>query len=355
MLPYSLIRPFIHLLEAERAHGLAMTALKTGVAGRVKAVESKRLESTCFGLHFPNPLGLAAGFDKNAEAMNGLQHQGFGFIEVGTVTPLAQEGNRAPRIFRLPEDKAIINRLGFNNDGLDVFTKNLAKRNVQGGIVGANLGKNKDSPEALVDYANGLAAVASLVDYVTINVSSPNTVGLRDLQHKAALTRLLIGLMDVREELLAEGVKPFPMLLKIAPDIDEDTKQDIANTALATGIHGLIISNTTIKRPKTLQNLRRSEAGGLSGQPLFDASTELLKEMYRLTEGQIPLIGVGGVSSGKQAYAKIRAGASLVQLYSALTYQGFGLVRRINLNLVNRLRQDGFANVSDAVGVDATS
>lgn len=348
---YSLIRPFLHLLDPERAHEIAIAALKRGFAGEHAPVEAEALRVSLFGLQFPNPVGLAAGFDKNAEAVSALQRQGFGFVELGTVTPLPQNGNPRPRIFRLPEDRAVINRLGFNNAGMEAFTANVKKRIAARGIIGANIGKNKDSESAAADYTKLLKAVYGLVDYVTINISSPNTSGLRDLQQGRFLQGLLSALIETRAECQRQqGGKPMPLLLKVAPDVDAVTKEDIAQVSLELGIDGIIVSNTTIKRPTSLKNLQRSESGGLSGPPLFELSTQLLKEIHTLTQGKIPLIGVGGISTGDDAYAKIRAGASLVQLYTALTYQGFGLVNRINKRLLELLQRDGFKHITDAVG-----
>ena len=350
-----LLRPLLHLFSPERAHTWAIRALKYGCVLSQPPVVDTALQLQLFGRNFPNPVGLAAGFDKNAEVITTLQKQGFGFIEVGTVTPLAQEGNPQPRIFRLPEDKAVINRLGFNNSGMQIFAENLKKRHPASGIVGANIGRNKDSQDAVRDYVTLLEAVYGLADYVTINISSPNTSGLRDMQQKRQLTQLLQALFSARRRLAdAAGAPPLPLLLKIAPDIDLPTKEEIAEVALELGLDGMIISNTTIRRPTTLKNLYRSEAGGLSGAPLFELSTQVLSDMYRLTQGKIPLIGVGGIGSGEEAYAKIRAGASLVQLYTALTYQGFGLVRQINLRLLELLKRDGFAHIQQAIGTGVT-
>lgn len=306
------------------------------------------LKQTLCGLTFENPVGLAPGFDKNAEAIAGLQHQGFGFLELGTVTPRPQEGNPKPRIFRLVQDEAVINRLGFNNKGLEVYCHNLqsAPRSLP---LGANIGKNKDTLEALDDYLPCLEAVAPLADYVTINISSPNTAGLRDLQERTQLEKLLKGLIEKRDSFS----KRVPLFLKIAPDLSMDDKKDIAHIAMDLQIDALIISNTTVDRPLSLRSPHRQEKGGLSGKPLFSPSTAALAEIYGYTQGKIPLIGVGGISSGLDAYQKIRAGASLVQLYSALVYQGFDLVTRINRDLAGLLAQDGFTSISDAVGIES--
>jgi len=272
---------------------------------------------------------------------------GFGFAEIGSVTPRPQAGNPRPRLFRLAEDEAIVNRMGFNNEGLDVVAGRLAARGPgRRGILGANLGKNKDSADAAADYVLGVKALAPLADYLVVNVSSPNTPGLRALQGRAALAAVLAAVGDARA-----GSRP-PLLLKIAPDLTEADKADIAEVALAGGIDGLIVSNTTIARPPGLKGAAAKEAGGLSGRPLFAPSTAVLSDMYRLTGGRLPIIGVGGIAGPGDAYAKIRAGASLLQLYSALVYQGPGLVGRIKRGLAARLRADGFARLADAVGAD---
>jgi dihydroorotate dehydrogenase len=300
-----------------------------------------------WNLDFPNPVGLAAGFDKNGEAPDAMLSQGFGFVEIGSVTPRPQPGNPKPRLFRLSEDQAVINRMGFNNHGLDAAAANLAARKSRG-VLGANLGKNKDTEDAAADYVLGVAALGPLADYLVINVSSPNTPGLRALQGRAPLEALIGRVKDAVAALPA----PKPLLLKIAPDLTEDDRRDIAEVALETGLDGLIVSNTTIERPASLKSAAAKEAGGLSGAPLFRPSTALLGEMYKLTRGRVLLVGVGGIGSGAQAYAKIRAGASLVQLYSALVYQGPGLINEINLDLVRLMKKDGFSHIGDAVGAD---
>lgn len=367
---YSFLRPLLFRLDAEVAHTLAIQALKRNIVPAQPHMPREILKQTLCGLTFENPVGLAPGFDKNAEAITGLQHQGFGFLELGTVTPKPQEGNPKPRIFRLVQDEAVINRLGFNNKGLDVYCRNLADRHQSahgaarsgrgseaGGVsppskimpIGANIGKNKDTAEALDDYLPCLEAVAPLADYVTINISSPNTAGLRDLQERSQLEKLLKGLIAKRDSFS----KRVPLFLKIAPDLSLDDKKDIAHIAMDLQIDALIISNTTVDRPLSLRSPHRQEKGGLSGKPLFSPSTTALAEIYGYTQGKIPLIGVGGISSGLDAYQKIRAGASLVQLYSALVYQGFDLVTRINRDLAGLLAQDGFTSISDAVGIES--
>lgn len=342
---YSFLRPLFFALPAERAHHLGMAALTSPLMPRQSVTPDACLKQRIWGLDFPHPLGMAAGFDKNAEALDGLARQGFGFVEVGTVTPRAQPGNATPRLFRLAEDRAVINRFGFNNEGLAPFVNRLQHR-PEGVIVGANIGKNKDSDDAVQDYLLGLRAVAPYADYVTVNISSPNTAGLRDLQQADALQTLLRAVMETRNAL----PRRVPLLVKIAPDLDPEPLAALVETALAEGVDGLIVSNTTLARPSSLRSRWAQETGGLSGAPLFEASTAILREVYRLTNGKLPLIGVGGIGSAQQAYAKIRAGAALVQIYSALVYEGFGLVKRIVDELPELLRRDGFAELSDAVG-----
>ena len=339
----------LHLLDPERAHGVALWALGHGLGPRPAGADDPALATRLWGLDFPNPIGLAAGFDKDAAAYRGALRLGFGFAEIGTVTPRPQPGNPRPRVFRLTEDAAVINRNGFNSRGLDVAAKRLAARD-GGGIIGANIGRNKDSTDAAADYAAGAARLAPLSDYLVINVSSPNTPGLRELQGRAALADLIAAVRSAATHACNGDARP--VLVKIAPDLGEDDKRDIAAVALESGIDGLIVSNTTIARPAGLKNPARDQSGGLSGAPLFTPSTELLRDMYRRTEGRMPLIGVGGVASGAAAYAKIRAGASLVQLYTALIFEGPGLILRIKRELVALLKNDGFARVSDAVGVE---
>lgn len=347
-----LCQKLLHCMPPERAHALAIFALKHGLVPPHKTPSHPSLAQDVLGMHLPNPIGMAAGFDKNAEALSGLQQQGFGFVEVGTVTPLSQPGNPKPRIFRLRQDQAIINRLGFNNQGLTTFANHLRKRPAVG-IVGANLGKNKDSANATSDYVQGMRAVYALVDYITINVSSPNTAGLRQLQEAQALFSLLESLMSARKTLEGTIGRRVPLLLKIAPDMSYEERAAIAEVALYVNIDGIIVSNTTTSRPPTLKSKHYVQSGGLSGAPLMKLSTRALREMYHLTEGKLPLIGVGGVASAADAYAKIRAGATLVQLYTAIIYQGFELVHQILEELPVLLERDGFSSISEAIGVDA--
>jgi len=349
---YRLAWPVLAALEPETAHRAALWALRSGVAGLLfpPAPADPALRTEVWGRAFANPLGLAAGFDKNAQAVAQVAALGFGFVEVGGVTPLPQPGNPSPRLFRLTQDRAIINRLGFNSDGLAVVTQRLAALRRSGApcLVGVNLGKNKDSADAGADYVAGVTALAQLADFLVINVSSPNTPGLRALQSVEALVSLTRA---VREARSATGAAT-PLLFKIAPDLAVADITDICRVAVAEKMDGIVVSNTTIARPETLKSPHRDETGGLSGAPLFDVSTQLLREVYALTGGQLPLIGVGGVSSAGQAYAKIRAGASLVQLYTALIYEGPGLISEITRGLSALLRRDGFTSIDQAVGAD---
>ena len=342
----SLARPILRGLDPELAHSLTIKALTFANATRASEKDDPRLRVNAFGLEFPNPIGLAAGFDKNAEVTEAMLGFGFGFVEAGTVTPRPQEGNPKPRIFRLPEDRAVINRLGFNNQGLDAVRTRLAALQNRPGIRGINIGANKDATDRVADYVKGLEELGPLASYVTVNISSPNTPGLRGLQNKAELETLLTALSRARAKL----ARRVPLLVKIAPDLDAHACADIAEVTLAKGIDGLIVSNTTTARPPSLKSPRAAETGGLSGAPLLAASTEILRTMRRLTQGRVTLIGVGGVSSGADAYAKIKAGASLVQLYTALTYEGPALVERIKRELLQLLERDGLNAVADAVG-----
>jgi dihydroorotate dehydrogenase len=345
----------LRTLDPETAHRLAIRGLAMGLGPSRRAPAWPRLSTSIAGLALPNPLGLAAGFDKNAEAITGLQRAGFGFVEVGTVTPKPQAGNPRPRLFRLVEDDAVINRMGFNNDGLAPFVDRLRRR-VRGGVVGANIGANKDSVDRIADYITGLTHVHPHADYITINVSSPNTPGLRGLQDKAALDELLHQVQACRASLASPR---RPVFLKVAPDLDETAIDDIAGLAVGRGLDGLIISNTTIARPDSLASRYKSETGGLSGAPVFAASTRILGLFAARLAGQsgpqFCLIGVGGVRDGESALAKIKAGASALQLYSALALQGPGVLARILTDLDARLRAEGFAALSQAVGVAVRS
>lgn len=335
----------LHRLDPERAHGLSLRALSVGLVPLSGVVTSSRLATRVAGLDLPNPVGLAAGFDKNATAIAPLSRAGFGFIEVGAATPRPQPGNPQPRLFRLTEDRAAINRFGFNNEGADAIGARLAARKRGAVPVGLNLGANKDSTDRAADFARVLAVCGPHVDFATVNVSSPNTEKLRDLQGRAALSALLAGVMETRAGL----VRPIPVFLKIAPDLTPDELAEIAEVALAAGLAGIIATNTTLSR-EGLKSADRTQMGGLSGAPLFEKSTRILAQLSQLTDGKLPLIGVGGISTPEQAYAKIRAGASAVQFYTAMVYEGLSLAPRIARGLDALLARDGFANVAAAVG-----
>lgn len=340
---YSLIRPALFLTDAETAHGLSIAALRLTPIRATPA--NPRLLQNIAGLDFPNPVGLAPGYDKNAEVYRGCYSLGFGFVEIGTVTPRPQSGNPRPRLFRLVEDQAVINRMGFNNDGMEAVAERLeatAGRHL-GGPLGVNIGANKDSEDRIADYVLAIERLARLADYVTVNISSPNTPGLRALQDKAALDDLLARVKEAMP-------KGKPVFLKVAPDLEPSDIDDIAASAIEFGIDALIVSNTTISRP-ALRSSHAAETGGLSGAPLRDLAQQRLCDFRKATGAAIPLVGVGGIASAKDAYSRIRAGASLVQLYSALVYEGPMLARRINSELCALLERDGFSNVGDAVGV----
>ena len=331
----------LRTMTPERAHGLSIKALQMGFGPKRKPFTSNRLRTTVAGLDLPNPVGLAAGFDKNATALHPLSRCGFGFLEAGAVTPQGQPGNPQPRLFRLKNELAVINRFGFNNEGMEEALARLSVR--PKGIIGLNLGANKISEDRSADFSKVLAFCGEFLDFATVNVSSPNTESLRDLQGKAALAALLNSVMQTNAGL----IQPISIFLKIAPDLDEAELDDIADVANASGIAGIIASNTTLDRAG-LRGKYAHESGGLSGQPLFEKSTRVLAQMSARTN--LPLIGVGGVGSAEQAYAKIRAGASAVQLYTALIYSGISLVDDIARGLNGLLIKDGFANIADAVG-----
>jgi len=337
------------LLDPETAHGLTIRALKAGLGPRAVGRDDPVLSTAVAGLTLPNCVGLAAGFDKNAEVPDAMLAAGFGFVECGSVTRLAQAGNPRPRLFRLTEDRAVINRMGFNNAGLEAFAGRLERRACRPGVVGANIGANKDAADRAKDYVTALRRLWPHASYFTANVSSPNTPGLRALQTRAALDELLGRLAEARAPLTAAH-GPKPLFLKVAPDLEEAEVGEIAEACLAGGVDALIVSNTTVARPASLRSALAGEAGGLSGAPLFEPSTRVLAQFHGALAGRLPLIGAGGVGSGAQAYAKVRAGAAAVQLYSALVYEGPGLVTRIKRDLAARLKADGFATVAEAVG-----
>ena len=335
----------LHVLDPEDAHGLTITGLALGMGPRARSLDPI-LATQIAGLSLPNCVGLAPGFDKNAEVFAPMLAAGFGFVECGTVTPLAQVGNPRPRLFRLSEDRAVINRMGFNNQGLEPFAQRLSHRGP--GIIGANIGANKDAGDRIADYVTGVERLWGLASYFTINISSPNTPGLRALQTKAALEELLGRLVEARHRLPPAGM--VPMFLKVAPDLDDGEVEAIVETVCANGLAGIIVSNTTISRP-TLRSRYANQAGGLSGAPLTELAQVMMRRFHDANQGRLTLIGVGGIGTGEQAYARIKVGASAVQLYSALVYGGAGLVMRIRRDLAARLRADGFTNVSQAVGV----
>lgn len=346
---FPLVRPLLHRLDAERAHDLTIRALAT-LPLRTPTVDDPCLAVEVLGRTFPNPVGLAAGFDKGARVPDALLGLGFGFVEVGGVVPRPQPGNPKPRVFRLPGDRAVINRFGLNSEGLDVVTSRLRARSGRPGIVGVNIGANKESADRLADYAACTAALVPHVSFVTVNVSSPNTPGLRDLQGEAFLDELLARVVDARNEAGSRAA----ILLKIAPDMTLDALDAICATAQRRGVEALVVSNTTIDRPTSLRETAVArETGGLSGRPLFVPATRMLAQAWLRLGGAIPLVGVGGVDSAEAAWTKILAGASLVQLYSALVYDGPGLVERIKRGLAERVRAERASSIADFVGRDA--
>lgn len=346
--------PVLRWLDPEDAHRLAIQGLRFLPPGKPQADDPK-LAVRAFGLNFPNPIGMAAGFDKSAEVPDALLRLGFGFVEIGSVTPKPQSGNPRPRLFRLERDEAVINRMGFNNDGAETALRRLAARAQHGGIVGVNVGANKDSPDRVNDYVKLIETFAPVASYFTVNVSSPNTPGLRNLQEGALLDDLLARAIDARQR-VRESAGDTPVLLKIAPDLSLAQLDDVVQVARSRRVDGMIVSNTTIARPSTLrEEMRAKEQGGLSGRPLFRLSTRMVAETYVRVEGAFPLIGVGGVDSGGAALTKIRAGASLIQLYSSLVYKGLGLVDEIKRDLTSTLLRTGRDSLSEIVGSDAAT
>lgn len=335
--------------DPERAHRLAIAALRARLVPAPRVPADPRLQVSALGLEFPNPVGMAAGFDKDAEAPDALLRMGFGFVEIGTVTPKAQPGNPRPRMFRLPEDEAVINRLGFNNAGHEAALARLGRRAGRPGIVGVNVGANKDAHDRLADYVAGIQAFAAVASYFTVNVSSPNTPGLRDLQAAQALDDLLARVSEARDAASAAHGRHVPVLLKVAPDLDDEQIADIARIVLARGIDGLVVSNTTIGRPQ-LAGVAREESGGLSGRPLFERSTVVLARLRTLVGPELPIVGVGGVATGDDAFQKLAAGATLVQLYTAMIYRGPWIAAHVARELSQRLDEEGIASVSDLSG-----
>lgn len=351
---YGLIRPAIFKMDPETAHGLTIKGLKTGAIRPCKTVRSDMLEQDIFGLHFANPVGMAAGFDKNAEVISPLLKLGFGFTEAGTVTPKPQGGNPRPRIFRDPTNNAVINRMGFPNGGLRAFKPNIEKflstESRPHGVLGINIGMNKEQKNPADDYCALIKELAPHADYLTVNISSPNTPGLRDLQKKDILTDLVNQMMDARHE--ACGEQAPALLIKLAPDLSEEQQEELAETLIETKVDGVILSNTTLDRPDFLPDDFKAQPGGLSGAPLTQKSTQIIHNFYRLTHGKLPIIGVGGISTAQHAYDKIKAGASLVQLYSGMIYEGPEIANKINQGMCDLLSQDGHTNISEAIGTD---
>jgi dihydroorotate dehydrogenase len=346
--------PLLRWFDPEDAHRMAIQGLRLLPPTKPRADDPK-LAVRAFGLNFPNPIGMAAGFDKSAEAPAALLRLGFGFVEIGTVTPKPQTGNPRPRLFRLERDEAVINRMGFNNDGAEVALRRLAARAHLGGIVGVNVGANKDSPDRVADYVKLIETFAPVASYFTVNVSSPNTPGLRNLQQSAALDDLLAKVIDARER-VRKNAGDSPVLLKIAPDLSLAELDDVVHIARSRRVDGMIVANTTLARPSSLRETNRAkEQGGLSGRPLFRLSTRMVAETYVRAEGAFPLIGVGGIDSGGAALTKIRAGASLIQLYSSLVYKGLGLVEGIKSDLASTLLRTGRDSLSEIVGADAAT
>lgn len=353
----SFIMPAVmRTLNAERSHAFAVWLASKGLIPVDVEGDPEILQTKVFGLQFRNPIGLAAGFDKHGEAVDGMLKAGFGFVEIGSITPLPQPGNDKPRVFRLMEDKAVINRYGFNSHGHQAVQSRLEEqylaRGHPPGILGINLGKNKTSDNAAGDYARGVQCFSGWGDYLVINVSSPNTPGLRSLQGREELANLIDKVLAVRDSLPVN--MHHPLLVKIAPDLSEDDKEDIAAvvTRQKSGVDGIIVTNTTVARPENLKSTNKRETGGLSGKPLTELSTRTVSDMYKLTGGKLPIIGVGGISTGQDAYDKIKAGASLVQLYTALAYEGPPIVKKIKRELAELLRNDGFNSIEEAVGID---
>jgi dihydroorotate dehydrogenase len=349
---HSLLLPLLKMLPPETAHTATIRALKLGMGPRDRVPDDPVLATSVWGLDFRNPIGLSAGFDKAAEVPDAMLAAGFGFVEAGTVTPLPQPGNPKPRLFRLSDDHAVINRLGFNGTGLAPFVGRISRRGKGLGPFGANVGKNKTTEDGAADYEICIEAVAPYVDYLVANVSSPNTPGLRAMQGREILADTLARALAARARAVPEKDCRPPLIVKIAPDLDQDARADIAAVVLESGIDGMTVANTTSQRPAALTDRQAVEDGGLSGAPLFPMAVEIVADMYRMTDGKVPIIGSGGVASGADAYAMIRAGASLVQFYSALVFHGPGLIPRIKRELADLLKRDGFGSVSAAVGAD---
>ena len=340
------------MLPPEAAHRATIRALALSMGPRDRVPDDPVLATSLWELDFRNPIGLSAGFDKGAEVPDAMLAAGFGFVEAGTVTPLPQPGNPKPRMFRLSADDAAINRLGFNGMGLGPYVRRISARNKGLGPFGANIGKNKVTEDGAADYEIGIEAVAPYADYLVANISSPNTPGLRAMQGREILADMIDRVLKARARAVPDAADRPPLIVKIAPDLDDSERADIAAVIMDAGVDGLTVANTTVQRPSEMTDIQTQEAGGLSGAPLFPIALEIIGDMYRRTDGKVPIIGCGGVASGADAYAMIRAGASLVQLYTALVFHGPGLIPRIKRDLTDLLKRDGFASVSDAVGVD---
>lgn len=351
---YKYIRPAVFAIDPETAHGMTIKALKTGAIKPCKTITSERLEQSIFGQTFANPVGLSAGFDKNAEVIEAALKLGFGFTEVGTVTPKPQGGNPRPRIFRDPVNGAVINRMGFPNGGLRVFKPNieafLNKQNRAQGVVGINIGMNKTQENPAEDYCALIRELAPLADYLTVNISSPNTPGLRNLQERAPLTELISEMKKALNETCPDNAPA--LLIKLAPDLTEAQQEELADTLTANKIDGVILTNTTLDRPDYLSDGFRVEAGGLSGAPVREKSTAVIRNFSKLTKGVLPIIGVGGISKAEHAYEKIKAGATLVQLYSGMIYEGPEIANAINKGLIDLIDRDGIKHISEAIGTD---
>lgn len=350
---HSLLLPVLRLLPPEAAHRATIRALAWGLGPTDKTPDDPVLATSVWGLDFRNPVGLSAGFDKGAEVPDAMLAAGFGFVEAGTVTPLPQPGNPKPRMFRLSEDNAAINRLGFNGQGLAPYVRRVARRGRGLGPFGANIGKNKVTEDGAADYEIGIEAVAPYADYLVANISSPNTPGLRAMQGREILADMIGRVLQARARAVPDAEKRPPLIVKIAPDLDDGDRADIAAVIMDTGVDGMTVANTTVQRPSDMTDPQTAEAGGLSGAPLFPIALEIVGDMYRRTGGSVPIIGCGGIASGADAYAMIRAGASIVQLYTALVFHGPALIPRIKQELTVLLKRDGFAHVADAVGADA--
>ena len=345
---YKLAKPLVFKMDPETAHGVTIKALKSGAIKSCKTVKDSSLNQSLFGIQFSNPVGLSAGFDKNAEVISPIINLGFGFTEVGTVTPKPQIGNPRPRIFRDPDSASVINAMGFPNGGLDMFKKNIKTSRRPSDIVGINIGMNKEQTNPAEDYCALIRALAPMASYLTVNISSPNTPGLRNLQQKDVLSELLGELMAARKE-ISGGNSPA-LLVKLAPDLNEKQQEEIAETLMESKVDGVILSNTTLDRPQSLPETFRARKGGLSGAPVRGKSTDIIRNFYKITGGKLPIIGVGGIQTAEHAYEKIKAGASLVQLYTGMIYEGPNIANNINAGLIDLLKQDGCMNISEAVG-----